>query len=81
MLRQVVGLIKMEELEKRVNHIKFTCLKATLRSLTTYRNTEAHTHLRGVTRRLHAPSVTKRYFSVVYEGLQDFDYHLGRVSF
>jgi hypothetical protein len=76
MLMQVVGLIMLEKIEKSVNQRKFELMQAALGSLTTHRNTEAHTHLKGTTRRLDAPSMTKNRFLEVYEGLKEFDNEL-----
>jgi len=45
---------------------------AALTSLKTQRNTEAHTHLRGTTRTINAPSVTIAQFQPLYEGLMEF---------
>lgn len=73
MLIQLVGIVNVEKIEKRVDISKMARLKATLDSLKTSRNTEAHTHLRGVTRHINAPSVTRSQFNDLYEGLSEYD--------
>ncbi len=73
MLVQVVGLSTMESLERRFDHTKHARLIATLASLKALRDSEAHTHLKGVTHTIAAPSVTLSYFTAVYEGLVDID--------
>jgi hypothetical protein len=76
MLIQVIGWRVVLELERKVDPAKFQNLKATLSTLNIYRNTEAHTHIRGITKRLDAPSVTKANFILVYDGLMDIDHKL-----
>lgn len=79
MLMQVIGLIALEKVEKRIDQTKLQIMKAALNTLTVYRNTEAHTYLKGATRRLDAPSVTKRRFVEVYKGLKSFEDELRRL--
>ncbi len=73
MLIQVIGLINIEKLEKRVDQTKRTHFIATLEALTTSRNSEAHTHIRGTTKLINAPSVTLNQFNTLYEGLIEYD--------
>ena len=73
MLMQIVGLITIERIEKRIDQKKLQIMQAALSSLKEYRNIEAHTHLKGTTRRLDAPSVTKKRFDEVYRGLKNFE--------
>lgn len=80
MLMQVVGLITLEKVEKRIDQPNLQVMKAALAALTIQRNTEAHTHLKGTTGRLDAPSATKRKFIEVYGGLKSFEYELRRVK-
>lgn len=70
---QVLGIINLEKLECKLDPVKFPLMKATLGTLKTYRDTEAHTHLKGVTKRLDAPSMTKSRFLMVYDGLKDIE--------
>lgn len=79
MLMQVIGLITLEKVEKRIDQTKLQMMKAALNTLKHHRNTEAHTHLKGTTRRLDAPSVTKRRFVEVYKGLKSFEDELRRL--
>lgn len=79
MLIGLIGIIHTEKLEKKVDPVKFQRLKSNLGSLKEYRDREAHTHLKGTTKRLDAPSVTKSKFLRVYEGLKNFDQELRRL--
>ena len=73
MLIQLIGIVKVERLEKLVDQSKKDQLKATLSILKSVRNSEAHTHIKGVTRHINAPSVTIAQFAVVYEGLIEYE--------
>jgi hypothetical protein len=78
MLVKLVGLIGVERLEGRVDQAKHAVLKSSLGSLKVVRDSVAHTHLKGATRTLDAPSVALRHFQSVYEGLLDIDQTLRR---
>jgi hypothetical protein len=80
MLMQLIGLVNVEKLEARVNQAKHDSLKSTLGTLKQARDSIAHTHLKGVTRTLDAPSVTIRSFQRVYEGLADLEYTMRRLG-
>jgi hypothetical protein len=73
MLVRLIGLVNVEYIEARVNQAKRDAMTAALASLTTQRNLEAHTHVRGTTRRINAPSVTIAQFPLLYDGLEEFD--------
>lgn len=73
MLLQVLGIINLEKLECELDKRKFSQMQSTLDTLKTCRDREAHTHLKGATRRLDAPSVTKSRFDTVYNGLRDIE--------
>jgi hypothetical protein len=73
MLIRLVGLVTVERLEKQVDQAKHDTLKSTLGTLKIVRDSAAHTHLKGTTRTLDAPSVTIRSFQRVYDGLVDLD--------
>lgn len=79
MLIRLIGIINIEKLEKKVDPVKLQRLKSNLGSLKENRDGVAHTQLKGTTKRLDAPSVTKRKFLWVYEGLKDFDQELRRL--
>ena len=80
MLMKTVGMICLERLESRIDQKKFDVMKAALGALKDYRNKEAHTHLKGVTTTLAAPSLTKQKFLQVYEGLKDLELELRRLK-
>ncbi|WP_279463930.1 hypothetical protein [Aeromonas veronii] len=73
MLICVVGLIYIEKVESKVDQVKYTLLKSSLNNLKVARNREAHSHLKGITRTVDAPSVTLNNFNNVYDGLIDFE--------
>jgi hypothetical protein len=73
MLIRLIGLVNVERLETRVDRGKQARLQAALAALVVVRNSEAHTHLKGVTRAINAPSVTLSQFNDVYEGLVEYD--------
>lgn len=76
MLGRVIGISNVEKLEGRLDpsvHAKFV---ATLSTLKVSRDSEAHTHLKGATKVLNAPSVTLSQFEDVYKGLKAYDHVL-----
>jgi hypothetical protein len=73
MLIQLIGLVNVERIERTVDPIKRDRLKSTLSSLKKVRDPEAHTHIKGVTPVINAPSVTIVQFQPVYDGLIEFD--------
>lgn len=80
MLLKIIGMVNVERLEGAVDQSKQAKLKATLETLKLARNTEAHTHIRGVTKVIDAPSVTISRFADVYDGLLDYDRAIRRMS-
>ena len=73
MLIQIFGIINLEKLENRFHPTKFQILESNLETLKICRDTEAHTHIKGVTRRLDSPSVSLNRFKDVYDGLKDIE--------
>lgn len=73
MLIHTLGIINLEKLERKFNPIAFQLLESSLETLKICRDKEAHTHLKGMTRRLDSPSVTINRFNYVYDGLKDID--------
>ncbi|MGA7678018.1 MAG: hypothetical protein WCA51_06565 [Dehalococcoidia bacterium] len=69
----MVGIINVERLENKLNKTKFDLMKSTINTLKTYRDEEAHTHLKDDTKRLDAPSVTLNRLQLIYDGLKDID--------
>jgi len=80
MLMRVVGLIKVEELERKVDQIKFDLMKSSLETLRGQRNKEAHTYITGVTPNLTAPSAVMAQFQTVYEGLKNIETCIRRLK-
>lgn len=59
MLISLIGLIELEKLEQELEKTaQITLLTSHLGNIKDSRNTAAHTHLKGVTRRFNAPSRT-----------------------
>lgn len=81
MLIQVIGRVGVCKLERRIDPVKFQVLQSTLSKLKTYRDSEAHTHIKGITKRLDAPSLTKANYLLVYDGLIEIDSKLRRIGF
>jgi hypothetical protein len=73
MLIQLLGLVNVEYIEKKVDPAKFASMTAALGALKAQRDAEAHTHVKGVTRKINAPSATLAQFTPVFEGLAEFD--------
>jgi len=73
MLVQLVGLIAVERIERSVDPNKRNNLEVTLSTLKTVRDSEAHTHIKGVMKIINSPSVTMKQFHPVYDGLKEFD--------
>jgi len=79
MLIGVIGLNFIEKLEQEVDSYKFGRLRATLGSLKKDRDIEAHEYIKGTTKMLDAPSVTKNNLLCVYDGLKEFEKELRRL--
>jgi len=73
MLINLIGLINVERLEKKVDTVAIAKLKGSLSSLIVMRNAEAHTHIKGTTRTIDSPSVTLHNFNKIFNGLKEFE--------
>ncbi|MBL1146122.1 MAG: hypothetical protein HND56_07115 [Pseudomonadota bacterium] len=73
MLVQIVGFSVFEKLEKRVDPVKLHLFKSSLGSLKTIRNSAAHTHIKGITPNVKAPSWCQGELYKIYDGLITFD--------
>jgi hypothetical protein len=73
MLIRLLGLVAVERIENAVDPAKSAMMRSTLATLTVVRNTEAHTHVKGVTTVINAPSVTRTHFVAAFEGLSEYD--------
>ena len=80
MLIRLMGLIAVEKLEKKIDQNIHAAMLAVLSSLKNSRNSEAHTHLKGTTRILNAPSVTIGQFQPVYDGLIEFEKQIRKMK-
>jgi hypothetical protein len=73
MLIRLIGLIHVERIESKMDASLRPRFEAALEALKIARNAEAHTHIKGVTRTINAPSVTIAHFHDVYAGLKHMD--------
>lgn len=73
MLIRLVGIINVERLEQKMDASIRPSFESTLAALKRARDSEAHTHIKGVTRAINAPSVTISQFQHVYAGLKHIE--------
>ncbi len=73
MLMKILGIIVIENIERKLDKAKFEILTSTLGDLKTSRDKTAHTHIKGTITSLDAPSLTIGKFYRIYEGLMDID--------
>lgn len=73
MLVKLLGIINVERIEKNVDQNKLSAFKAALENLKKQRDPEAHTHIKGTTKIINAPSVTMAQFPTLYDGLIEID--------
>jgi len=73
MLIQLLGIITAEKIEALVDPVKAAGLKSQLGTLKISRNSEAHTHLKGLTKTIDSPSVTLARFPFIYDGLKEYE--------
>jgi hypothetical protein len=81
LLVNLVGIINLEKIESQMDSNKQANLSASLTALKQARDSEAHTHIKGVTRVIMSPSVTLTYFNPLYEGLKDLESKLKSLTF
>jgi hypothetical protein len=70
---RVFGKVSIEELERLLDHTKFTVMCSALVRLKISRDDLAHTYLKGTLASVNAPSVTNQLFKDVYLGLKDIE--------
>lgn len=80
MLMRVIGIILLEKLEMSLNTAKLSKMKGSLSILKDRRDQQAHTHIKGRTVHIDAPSVTARHFQNVYDGLIDIESLLHQIK-
>lgn len=81
MLIHLIGIINVEKLEKKIDDQVQAAFRSTLSSLKTIRNSEAHTHIKGVARVINAPSIVISQFSAISNGLDAYDRQLRATRF
>ena len=70
---QLVGIVVFERIEANIDSTKLQLFISSISSLVTRRNSEAHTHIKGVTKIIDAPSLTINHFNNIYDGLIEFE--------
>ena len=80
MLMRVIGIILLEKLEMSFDIAKLSRMKGSLGILKTRRDQHAHTHIKGRTVHIDAPSVTARHFQNVYDGLTHIESLLHQIK-
>lgn len=80
MLMRVVGLVKIEKLEKLLDQQKWETMKSSLKWLKEKRDQQAHTYITDVTTTIDAPSVITSHFETVYRGLKDVEMCVRRLD-
>ena len=73
MLVGLFGRVGTSEFETYLNAAELEILKSTLGTLKAARNAHAHTHLKGATVTVMAPSLLEEHFNRVCEGLKEMD--------
>lgn len=73
LLIKLIGIVVFEKIESSLDSQKLQLFISTLGTLVIKRNSEAHTHIKGVTRVIDAPSVTIAHFNNLYNGLLEFE--------
>ena len=73
MLIRLIGLVNVERLEEKMDPLIKTRLDSTHAALKGARDSEAHTHIKGVARVINAPSATFAQFQDVYAGLKEIE--------
>ena len=73
MLIRLVGLVNVERIESKMDAVLKLKFASTLDALKRARDSEAHTHIKGVARVINAPSITIAQFQDVYAGLKEVE--------
>ena len=80
MLMKVIGLVKLEELENKLDQRKFLGMKSSLGELKKRRDEQAHNFILGITPHALGPTQIQRHFRNVYEGLKDVEQCLRKLK-
>lgn len=80
MLMRVIGIILLERLERSLDTAKLSKMKGSLGILKAHRDEQAHTHIKGRTVHIDAPSVTARHFQNVHDGLTHIESLLHQIK-
>jgi len=79
MLIQLIGRIQLERIEDKIDPGTMNKFKSVLGQLKKRRDSEAHTHLRGTTTTIDAPSKTIKNFHDVYTALICFEKEIRKI--
>ena len=81
MLKEVIGLIGFEKLEKIVDPIHKNILEVELENLKVTRNSHAHTNIKDCTRILDAPSTNLARMEKIYDALKEYKRRIKTMKF
>ena len=73
LLCSAIGEIHVADIELNMDQLKRQQLESELNTLSSNRNSLAHTYLKGVTQQVDAPSRTLSRFHLTYAGLKEFE--------
>ncbi|NBX65387.1 MAG: endoribonuclease [Proteobacteria bacterium] len=73
MLISIIGLTNFEKMEKNSDPKKLSDFCASLSYLVPNRNSEAHTYLKGTTKKIDAPSQTIGHFIKLHVGIHEIE--------
>lgn len=81
MMKEVIGLIGFEKLEKKVDEIHKNTLEIELENLKSTRNSHAHTNIKDCTRILDAPSTNLARMEKIYDALKEYERKVKKLKF
>lgn len=76
MLVKTIGILRVEQIEKRLDVNKKILFESSLSNLKKIRDEHAHKYIYGTTTKLYAPSFTISHFGKVYNGLKELERQL-----
>lgn len=81
MMKEVIGLIGFEKLEKKVDLTHRNILEVELENLKVTRNSHAHTNIKDCTRTLDAPSTNLSRMEKIYDALKEYERKIKQMKF
>lgn len=81
MVVQVIGYSNFAKVERKIDALKLEQFLSALANLKNFRHQLAHTHSKGVTASIPAPSVIKNNFIFSSEGIREFEIAMRKLRF